>query len=329
MAAVAKITTDNDTPLKNKQQFWREIGQEIDIYNLTVAQDGSGDFKTIQAAINAAKGFPDKPVIIKIKNGVYKEKVTVYEWNTNMSLIGENRENTIITYNDFFDKIDLGRNSTFHTSTLKIEGNDFFATNLTIENTAGDVGQAVALSINANRAMLSNCSIKGFQDTVYVTGEDFKQYFKDCYIEGSTDFIFGQATVLFENCQIHSKSNSFITAASTPKGVDYGYVFENCKLTADPNVNQVYLGRPWRTYAKTVFISCYLENHIVPEGWQNWENKDAEKNSFYAEFNNSGPGFRPKQRVSWSKILTEKQVKSYTKKEILGKIPWYEKFNKF
>ena len=270
--------------------------------------------KLFKRQLTQPRVFPDKRVTIKIKNGIYNEKISVYEWNTNVSLIGENREKTIITYNDYFDKINLGRNSTFHTSTLKIEGNDFFATNLTIENTAGDVGQAVALSIDANRAMLSNCSIKGFQDTVYVTGEDFKQYFKDCYIEGTTDFIFGQATVLFENCQIHSKSNSFITAASTPKGVDYGYVFKNCTLTADPDVDQVYLGRPWRTYAKTVFIDCYLGNHILPEGWQNWENKDAENLSFYAEFDNSGPGFRPKQRVPWSKILTRKTSEKLYKK---------------
>src|SRR5680860_1204352 len=195
-----------------------------------------------------------------------REKVEVYEWNSHMSIIGEDKEKTIITYDDYFDKINLGRNSTFHTPTFLVQGNDFYAVNLTIENTAGEVGQAVALAVNADRVLIENCRITGNQDTLYTTGEGFKQYYKDSYIEGTTDFIFGQATALFQNCIIHSKSESFITAASTPKGSDFGYVFNDCKLTADEGLNKVYLGRPWRTYAKTVFINCYMGNHIIPKG---------------------------------------------------------------
>lgn len=299
--------------------------KKVNIYNLVVAKDGSGDFETLQDAIDAAKGFPDKPVTIKVKNGVYNEKVEVYEWNTHMSIIGEDRQKTIITFDDYFDKLNLGRNSTFHTPTFLIQGNDFFAKNLTIKNTAGDVGQAVALAINANRVKIENCTITGNQDTVYVTGEGFKQYFKDCYIEGTTDFIFGQATTLFENCEIHSKSNSFITAASTPAGMEYGYVFKNCQLTAEENLNKVYLGRPWRTYAKTVFIGCEIGSHISPEGWDNWNNKKAEKKSFYAEYNNTGPGSSTSKRVIWSHQLTKKQARKYSIKNILGDILWYTK----
>ncbi|ULC59023.1 pectate lyase [Flaviramulus sp. BrNp1-15] len=311
----------------NKIEISKKIENE---YNVVVAKDGTGDYSTIQDAIYASKAFPYQRVIINIKDGVYNEKVHVFSWNTKISLIGESKENTIVTFNDYFDKINLGRNSTFHTSTLLVEGNDFQAKNLTVKNTSGPVGQAVALSVNANRCYFENCAFTGFQDTVYTAGEGFKQYFKNCYIEGTTDFIFGEATVLFEDCIIHSKSNSYITAASTPENQEFGYVFKNCKLTANNDVSKVYLGRPWRIHAKTVFINCEMGNHILPEGWHNWKKPDAEKTTFYAEYNNLGAGFQPEQRVKWSHQLTKKESKKYTKKNILGdeqkstKGLWYE-----
>src|SRR5690606_246244 len=184
-----------------------------------------------------------------------------------------------------FKKIDKGRNSTFLTYTVLVEGNDFIAKNLTIQNTAGDVGQAIALSINADRCYIENCNILGNQDTLYTSGEGFRQYFSNCYIEGTTDFIFGQATVLFEKCRIHSKRNSYITAASTPKDIPYGFVFMNCNLTADENVTEVYLGRPWRIHAKTVFLECEMDENIKPEGWHSWSKPEAEKTTYYAEYN--------------------------------------------
>lgn len=324
--------TDEPQEVLDKFSQWQEnvvakvrTDKNIDIYNMTVAKDGSGDFYDLQSAINAAKGFPDKPVTIQLKNGVYNEKIKVYEWNTHMRIIGESKENTIITFDDHFNKINLGRNSTFHTPTFSIEGNDFYLKNVTIKNTAGEVGQAVALAVNANWVKIENCRLIGNQDTLYVTGEGFVQYFKECYIEGTTDFIFGQATAYFEDCTIHSKSNSYITAASTPKGSAYGFVFDNCKLTAANNVSKVYLGRPWRTYAKTVFLRCELGSHIVPEGWDNWSNKEAERNSFYAEHNNSGPGYIPKKRVIWSHQLSQREAKDYDKKTILGNSLWFKK----
>lgn len=283
-----------------------------------MSKDGKGDYTSIQEAIDGAKSFPDQRVIINIKNGVYYEKVRIPEWNTKISFIGESKENTIITYDDYFNKMNLGRNSTFYTYTLLVEGDDFFATNLTIQNTSGPVGQAVALSVFSNRAKIVNCIILGNQDTLYTSGEGNCQYFKDCYIEGTTDFIFGKATVLFENCEIHSKKNSYITAASTPEGVEFGFVFLNCKLTADENVNAVYLGRPWRIYAKTVFIHCEMGSQIKPEGWHNWSKPEAEKTAFYAEYNCKGPGYKPKERVSWSHQLTKTQAKKYTIQNILG-----------
>ena len=285
-------------------------------YDYTVAQDGSGDFKTIQEAINASKAFPDKRITINIKNGVYREKVKVHAWNNLLTLIGESQDKTIITYDDFFDKINVGRNSTFYTYTLLIDADDCIVQNLTIINSSGPVGQAVALHIEKDRCQIVDCSILGYQDTVYTAGEGSRQYFLRCFIEGSTDFIFGAATVLFQNCTINSKANSYITAASTFKGSRFGYVFKECKLTADPGVDKVYLGRPWRIYAQTAFVNCTMGNHIVPEGWHNWKKVEAEKNAQYLEFNCFGDGYQPNKRVSWSKELTKKQVKKYTKKNI-------------
>ncbi len=296
-----------------------------DDFNMIVAKDGSGDFYTIQEAIYAAKAFPYQRVIIHVKNGVYNEKVQVFSWNTQVSLIGESKENTIISFDDYFGKIDLGRNSTFHTATVLIEGNDFVAKNLSIRNTSGPVGQAIALSVIANRCYFENCAFLGNQDTVYTAGEGFKQYFKNCYIEGTVDFIFGEATVLFENCEISSKSSGYVTAASTPKEQEFGYVFKGCKLTAPENVNDVFLGRPWRTYAKTVFINCNLGKHIKPEGWHNWSNKEAEKLAFYAEYQGTGEGYKPEARVGWSHQLKASEAKKYTLETILKSTSaWYQ-----
>lgn len=280
-------------------------------YHMTVAKDGSGDFTSIQAAIDATKTFPDKPITIEIKNGIYQEKVHVYEWNPRLSLIGESTELTIISFDDHFKKIAKGRNSTFHTATLQVDGNDFHAQNLTIRNTAGPVGQAVAVAVSADRASFYHTRFLGHQDTLYVSGENTRQYFKDCYIEGTTDFIFGNATAVFDNCEIKSLSNSFVTAASTVEHNEFGLVFLNCKLSAADGVDQVYLGRPWRTFAKTVFINSYLGQHILAEGWDDWNTPAAHQSAFYAEYTNSGPGAALTKRVDWSHQLTAEQAKQY------------------
>ena len=292
---------------------------------ITVAQDGTGDFTKIQDAVYACPAFPYDKVTIYVKNGIYNEKVRIPEWNTNVVLQGESKEKTIITFDDNFSKISLGRNSTFYTYTLLVEGDDFLASNLTITNASGDRGQGIALSVVANRAKISNCILLGNQDTLYLSGKDAKQYFKDCYIEGTTDFIFGGATVLFENCEIHSIKSSYITAASTPQNTAFGFVFKNCKLTAEPAATDVYLGRPWRFYAKTVYINCDMGKQIKPEGWENWSKPEAEKNAFYAEYNCTGEGFQPTKRVSWSKQLTKKEAEKYTIENILkdSKPNWY------
>ncbi len=289
------------------------------IYEMVVAKDGSGDFTSIQVAVDATKAFPDKRITIYIKNGIYREKVRIPSWNKQLSLIGEDAEKTIITFDDYFDKINRGRNSTFFTYTLLVESDDFFAENLTIENTAGQVGQAVALHVEGNRCAFKNCRILGNQDTLYLSGENSHQYFSKCTIEGTTDFIFGSATVVFRGCRIVSKSNSFITAASTTEGKEFGFVFMNCELLSSDGADEVYLGRPWRPFAKTVFMECYLGKHIRPEGWKEWSNAENPRTTFYGEYKNTGPGSDVSKRVEWSHQLSNEAVLVYSLPGILGK----------
>lgn len=295
----------------------------IDKYDIVVAQDGSGNFTNIESAIESCKSFPYSRINIYIKNGVYKEKIIISAWNTKISLIGENRDSTIITFGDYFSKIKKGANSTFYTATLLVQGNDFQAKNLTIENSAGAVGQAIALAVEADRCSFENCKILGNQDTLYAAGENARQYFSNCYIEGTTDFIFGEATALFENCIIKNKADSYITAASTPQSVPYGFVFKDCTLKAASGITKVYLGRPWRKYARTVFINCNMGNFITPKGWDNWKNPDNEKTVFYAEYKSKGAGANIKERGSWSHQLSAQQAGKYTIENIFsGKIKW-------
>ncbi len=294
-------------------------------YKMTVAQDGSGDYTTIQAAIDATKAFPDKRITIYIKNGVYNEKVVVPSWNNMLSLIGEDAEKTILTYNDHFKKIDRGRNSTFMTYTLLVNADDFYAENLTIKNTAGPVGQAVALHVEGNRCAFKNCRILGNQDTLYADGENSHQYYHNCLIEGTTDFIFGSATAVFHTCTLRSKANSYITAASTLQGKSFGFVFLHCNLVASGEATQVYLGRPWRNYAQTAFLFCHMGGHIRAEGWHDWNKKEAHATVFYAEYDNYGKGAETSQRADWTHQLRTKQAKKYTPENILG--TWVKHIN--
>ncbi|MFM2265189.1 MAG: hypothetical protein RLZ77_609 [Bacteroidota bacterium] len=296
-----------------------------DFYKV-VAQDGSGAYSSIQSAINDCKSFPYEKITIFIKKGVYKEKVVVNQWNSNLSLIGESKENTIISFADNFKSIGLGINSTFYTSTLKIESNDVILKNLTIENTSGDIGQAIALSVLSDRVIVDNCLIKGNQDTLFADGKG-RQYYTNCTIEGTTDFIFGNATAYFENCEIRSKKNSFITAASTTTDTPIGFVFESCNFTADATPTHVYLGRPWRIYAKTVLLNCTLGKHIAAAGWDNWSKTAAEKTAFYAEFNSMGEGATGHKRVDWSHQLTQSQAQNYSLQTCVG-TDFYDLINK-
>ena len=278
-------------------------------YVFTVAKDGSGDFKFIQDAIDAMRAYPLAPITLYIKNGVYNEKIDLPANNTDVTFIGESVDKTIINFNDYSGR---GKIHTFTSYTAKISGNRFRAESITFMNSAGPVGQALALYVDADKAVFKNCRFIGNQDTIFAAGESSRQYFTDCYIEGTTDFIFGPATTLFQHCTIRCKANSFITAANTPKDKKVGFVFMDCSVTADSVVNKLFLGRPWRGYAKTVFIHCDLPKQIVAAGWDNWSNPENEKTTFYAEYKNTGEGSNVSGRAGWSHQLSDKEAKGYT-----------------
>ncbi len=282
---------------------------------LVVSRDGTGQFRTINEAVEVCRAFMEYHKVIYVKKGVYKEKVVIPSWLTNIEVCGENAENTIITYDDHANIRLAGTEmpmGTFRTYTVKVEGNYITFKNITIENNAARLGQAVALHTEGDHLVFINCRLLGNQDTIYTGMANTRLYFKNCYIEGTTDFIFGPSTAWFEACTIHSKQNSYITAASTPADVAYGYVFNHCKLTAAEGVTKVYLGRPWRPYAFTLFMNCEFGSHIVSAGWHNWGKASNEKTARYMEYNNYGAGASTKDRTPWSKQLTKKEAAKIT-----------------
>lgn len=291
--------------------------------SLTVAQDGSGDFKTIQEAVNNVKDNSEKLVVITIKPGKYVEKLEIPASKAFITLKGTDRNKTIISFDDYSGKPlrekDSSGKTAFGTGTsysFLIKGNDCTLENLTVENTAGRVGQAVALHIKSDRVTVKNCDILGNQDTLYLSEGNTRSYFVNCLINGTTDFIFGAATAYFYKCTIESLMNSYITAASTPQGQAYGFVFVDSKLTAkDKSVDKVFLGRPWRPYAQTVFINTDLGLHIIPEGWNAWIDTrfpDKDKTAYYAELGSKGAGAKYlSKRVSWSYQLPKSDSSKY------------------
>ena len=301
------------------------LGEHVRNYDFVVAKDGSGDFFTVQEAVDAAPDYcKQDETTIFIKDGIYREKLTVPSNKQKLHLIGESAGNTVITWDDYA----LRKGSTGYpmgtsaTSTAFLHADDFLAENITFENTAGEgreIGQACAVTVDGDRVAFINCRFIANQDTVYNFGPGQRQYFRDCYIEGTTDFIFGFATAYYENCTIKSKKNSYVTAASTPQGQKYGFVFRGCRLVSDGNAGKVYLGRPWRPYAQTVFIGCELGGHILAEGWHNWNKPDAEKTAFYAEYGNTGKGAAGKgERVRWAHFLKKGDLERYTPEAVLG-----------
>lgn len=275
---------------------------------IVVSRDGTGDYRTLTEAMEGIRAFMDYKVTVFIKNGIYKEKVVIPSWIENVNFIGESVDNTVVIFDDHAN---INKMGTFRTYTVKVEGNGITFKNLTIENNAARLGQAVALHTEGDRLAFINCRFLGNQDTVYTGGKGARLYFLNSYIEGTTDFIFGPSTALFEDCTIHSKTNSYVTAASTPADIEVGYVFKNCKLTADAGVDKVYLGRPWRPYAATVFIDCEMGKHICSAGWHNWGKADNEKTARYAEYGSTGEGASAYNRVKWARRLTKKEADKY------------------
>src|SRR5688572_29060733 len=288
---------------------------------ITVAKDGSGQYTSVQAALDAVPTGNNKPITIRIKKGIYKEVIVVDARKNFIRLVGEDKNNTILTYNNHAGTL-MPNGDTLNTwscASFFIYGSDFRAENLTFENNAGfTAGQAVALRVEGNRASFINCRMVGFQDVLFLSGSGVKHYFRDCYIEGTTDFIFGAATAVFKNCHIQSKKNSHVTAASTNSVIPYGFVFMDCKLTADSVTNKVSLGRPWSPTASITYINCWMDKHIIPEGWNNWRNPANEATARFAEYNSRGPGANPAARVKWARQLSDEEVKKYNLANVLG-----------
>lgn len=282
-----------------------------------VAQDGSGKFTTVQAALDAVPLNNKKPVVIYIRNGIYKEKLLLDSGKNFVTLVGEDKFRTILTYDDHTGKLSP-KGDTINTRSswsFKIRANDFQAMDITFDNNAGfDAGQAVAVESDGDKAIFKNCRFTGNQDVLFInTG---RQYYEHCYIEGTTDFIFGSATAWFEQCHIHSKKNSHITAASTPKDNAFGYVFNDCVLTGDTSIHTASLGRPWRPYAAVVYLYCFIGQHIRAEGWSVWNNNDNHKTARYSEFGSYGASADPARRIAWSKQLTADEAGSISIKNV-------------
>ncbi len=297
--------------------------------DVTVAADGSGQYTSLQEAISAApmKTDPAAPRwVIFVKAGTYNERVYVQRERGNIHVIGEDGEKTVVAYNQQANipgpdgKI-IG---TFRTPTVQVDGDGMIWENITLANTAGEPGprpggpavaQALALRADGDRLEFRHCRFLGWQDTILVNRG--RHYFVDCYIEGHVDFIFGAATVFFDRCHIHVLKDGFITAASTPKGASYGYVFADCKITGGDGVKS-YLGRPWRVYAQTVFLRTEMSAVVRAEGWHNWNKPDAEQTTFYAEFGSTGPGANDAARVKWAKTLTAAEAAALTPAKVLA-----------
>ena len=293
---------------------------ESDVRNLIVAADGSGQFKSVQAAIEAAPENSNTRTVITIHPGTYKERVIVPKNKPMLTLRGASGDpsKTVLTYD--WSTHTIGPDgktvgTTGSCSTL-VSAPDFTAEHVTFENTAGEVGQALALLFSSDRGVFRNCRFHGWQDTLCI--HDRRVYFKDCYIEGRVDFIFGKSTAVFEHCRIHSKNGGYITAAATPRENPFGYVFLHCKLTGTNG--RAFLGRAWRPHAAVSFVNCELGEHIRPEGWRHWRDtlEDGRVTARFGEYGCIGPGANPEARVEWSRQLSHEEAKKHTVSAILG-----------
>ncbi len=311
---------------------------------IIVSKNKTCEYNTINDALAYANAFDE--VHIYVEDGVYFEKIDIT--HKNIILEGQSRDKTIIMYDDYALKIheDGHDYGTFRTFTLNTSSDNITLKNLTIKNVAGvgsEVGQAVALSLCAKMANIINCTFNAYQDTIFMSPfppsplkpNSFKcnidrtptlhhkNYFENCYISGDIDFIFGGGVAYFDKCHIHSNNlqkatNGYVTAASTYEGFKYGFVFESCKLTSNADKETVYLGRPWRNFAKTVFLRCDFGDHIKKEGFHNWDKKDAEDTILYAHYDCTGNGSDINQNASFVKLLSDKESKEYTKDKVLG-----------
>jgi len=291
---------------------------KLGITEVLVAQDGSGQFTNVQAAImSVPMGFATNPVVIRIKPGTYREVIYIQREKRFFHLVGEDAAKTVLTHN-------LNANmtgpdgkpiGTFRTPSVQIDAEDFTAENITFENSAGPVGQALAIRVDGDRAVFRNCRFLGWQDTILVNRG--RHYFENCYIEGHVDFIFGGATCWFERCKIHCLRDGYITAASTPDTNKFGYVFNDCEITGAPGV-KTFLGRPWRDFAAVAYLNTQMSAVVRPEGWNDWGKVEKETTARYAEYKSVGPGADPERRVKWAKELTDSEAAEFAVKNVLN-----------
>ncbi|OQP60015.1 hypothetical protein A3860_35175 [Niastella vici] len=279
---------------------------------IVVAKDGSGNYTTVQAALNAVANNSSTRTVIKIKNGTYKEVITLASTKKNVSIIGESATGVKLTYDNYASKINPATGAAYGTSGsastfIKAEG--FYAQNIVFENSSGPVGQALAINISGDKCVFNNCRFLGRQDTWYAGY--VRVYCKNCYIEGTTDFIFGPATAFFDGCSIYSYGGTALTAASTESYVTYGLVFNNCTVTGASGVSTV-MGRTWRPYAATAFLNSSLSSIIAAAGWSDWGSSSNDATARYREYNNRGAGASTSGRVSWSRLLTSSEAANYS-----------------
>ena len=298
-----------------------------------------------EALIDAAQNWGN-PVTIYVAPGIYREKIVVKQPSLTLVGTGDSANQTVIVWGDGAkEMLSDGKRGTFRTSTFRTDTHDFTARNLTFQNDCGPgnrAGQGLAVYADGDCLFFDDCRFLGWQDTLFTaplpakefspggfhgpkefsTRENGRQYYRNCYIEGEVDFIFGSATAYFDHCQIHSLDigydiNGFATAASTPEGQEYGYVLNECRFTSNCPKHTVYLGRPWREYARTVLLHCELGEHIRPEGWDDWASQGGHDHLYYAEYNSYGPGAEG-ARPEWTDTLTEEQAAHYRRELVLG-----------
>jgi pectinesterase len=290
-----------------------ELSAQTNVY---VATDGSAQFTSVQSAImSVPMGTSENPVVIHIAPGTYKELIYIQREKRFFKLVGQSATNTILTFNLYAGITNAEGKpiGTFKTPSTWIDADDFTAENLTFENSAGPVGQALAIRVDGDREIFRNCRFLGWQDTILLNRG--RQYFENCYICGHVDFIFGAATAWFDKCEIHALRDGYLTAASTPVDVPFGYVFNRCKITGETNAHTL-LGRPWRQYASTIYLNCDMSDVVKPVGWNDWGKSHATIR--YAEYKSTGPGANPTNRADWSKQLTSAEARKITLVNVLG-----------
>lgn len=318
----------------------------MEVKELRVCVGDETAFSNIGEALEAAKQYDGMKVVIHIAPGVYCERVVVNQ--NHVSFVGEDEHTTKITYSDAAQDImpEGDKRGTFRTPSVFIDADNFYACHISFLNEAGQgvkVGQALAVYADGDCLTFENCRFEGYQDTLFTAPlpkqekqmggfkgpKEFaprrhgRHLYKDCFISGNIDFIFGSATAYFENCELFMRDRQgedikgYVTAPSTYEGERYGYVFNHCRFTSDCPRESAYLGRPWRNFAKAVVMNSEIGAHIKKEGWHDWNNKDAWDTMFFAEYHNFGEGAGT-QRAPFVRFLTDSEAAQYTREKVLG-----------